>query len=397
MSTLLSGSRFGRSYSLSLCGALVVILSAVGTRAEDTSAVGHAKALSRAFRGAAEAVSPSVVTIISKSKSKAGEAPRELRELLRDPRFRNLVPDGTIPRDPDRRPRSEDDERELTSQVGSGVIIEKGGLILTNNHVVEDADDILVRLPDGREFHATDPKTDPLSDLAILRIKAEGSLPAAKLGDSDKLDTGDWVIAIGSPFELDATVSAGIISGKGRGISQIQRGKLLQTDAAINPGNSGGPLVNLDGEVVGINTAIATSSGGYQGIGFAIPANRARWVVRELTSHGSVRRAALGIRIDETTPQNAKRVGVPVRSGVLVIDVLPGSSSAEAGLRANDVIVEFAGERVRDPRDLQDAVEQKPVDSKQSVKVLRNGRTSMLELVVKALPENSGRAGRPER
>src|SRR5205085_10712903 len=131
------------------------------------------------------------------------------------------------------------------------------------------------------EYQASAPKTDHLSDLAIFKIKAESSLPVARLGDSDKLETGDWVIAIGSPFELDTTVSAGIISGKGRGIHQIQRGKLLQTDAAINPGNSGGPLVNLDGEVVGINTAIATNSGGYQGIGFAIPSNRAKWVVRE--------------------------------------------------------------------------------------------------------------------
>lgn len=388
--------RLFRPLALQVAGTLAIVLAA-GVRAEDTSAVGHAKALSRAFRGAAEAVSPAVVTIISKSKARTSEPPRELRELLKDPRFRNLVPEGVVPRDPDRRPRSDDEEREYASQVGSGVIIDKAGLILTNNHVVEDADDVLVRLSDGREFHATDPKTDPLSDLAILRIKPETSLPAAKLGDSDKLDTGDWVIAIGSPFELDATVSAGIISGKGRGISQIQRGKLLQTDAAINPGNSGGPLVNLDGEVVGINTAIATSSGGYQGIGFAIPANRARWVVRELTTHGSVRRASLGIRIDETTPQNAKRVGVPVRSGVLVIDVLPGGASAGAGLRANDVIVEFAGERVRDPRDLQDVVEQKPLDSKQRVKVLRDGRTAILELSVKALPENSGRASRSEK
>ena len=381
---------------MSLGALLLVIWWGSTTSAEDQSAINHAKALSRAFRGAAEAASPAVVTIIAKSKAEVGPVPRELRELLKDPRFKNLLPEGAIPKDPDdKKPAPEDEETALTTQVGSGVLIDSSGVVLTNSHVVEEADEILVRLYDGREFQASKPQTDPMSDLALLRIKAERPLPEARLGDSDKLDTGDWVIAIGSPFELDTTVSAGIISGKGRGINQIRRGKLLQTDAAINPGNSGGPLVNLDGEVVGINTAIATSTGGYQGIGFAIPINRAKWVARELVQNGSVRRAYLGIRIDETSPKIAKQAGVPVRSGVLVIDVIPGSPSADAGLKANDVIVEFAGEKVRDPRDLQDAVEQKPLDSKQALKVLRAGKTSTLELVVKALPEGVNRPTRP--
>jgi serine protease Do len=387
---MLTNCRCGQFFFLAavFLGVAALIATPPATHAEDPGTT-NAKALSRAFRGAAEAASPAVVTIIAKSKSKPVEVPPGLRELLKDPRFKDLVPGAPPPKEKPKgkaRP-GEEEEPEFESQIGSGVLIDTAGVILTNNHVVEEAEDILVRLHDGREYQATSPKGDTLSDLAILHIKAEGPLPAARLGDSDKLETGDWVIAIGSPFELDTTVSAGIISGKGRGIHQIQRGKLLQTDAAINPGNSGGPLVNLDGEVVGINTAIATSTGGYQGIGFAIPINRAKWVVRELVKTGSVRRAYLGIRIDETTSQVAKRVGVPVRSGVLVIDVIPNSPSADAGLKANDVIVEFAGERVRDPRDLQDAVEQKPLDSRQQVKVLRGGKTSTLELVVKPLPE----------
>ena len=196
-------------------------------------------------------------------------------------------------------------EHPAIPQVGSGVIIDASGVILTNNHVVQDAEEIVVRLADGQELKAVDVKTDPLSDLAIVRIKPDPgqTLRAARLGDSEALKIGDWVIAIGSPFELEATVSAGIISGKGRGIEKIRRGKLLQTDAAINPGNSGGPLVNLEGEVVGINTAIASSNGGYQGIGFAIPTDRAKWISQELLTRGTVRRAYLGIRIDELTPR----------------------------------------------------------------------------------------------
>jgi serine protease Do len=266
------------------------------------------------------------------------------------------------------------------------VIVSADGLILTNNHVVQDADEVLVRLGDGREFKATDIKTDPMSDLAVLRIKDAGMLRSAKLGESDKLAIGDWVIAIGSPFNLEATVSAGIISGKGRGISQIRRGSLIQTDAAINPGNSGGPLVNLDGEVVGINTAIASRSGGNQGIGFAIPIDRAKWVSRELLEHGAVRRAFLGIRISELLPDEAKRLGRPARSGVHVVMVLPDGPSAIAGLKVDDVIVDFAGIVVRRPRDLQDAVEQKPLESKQEVKVYRDGMITTLQVTLGALP-----------
>ncbi len=258
------------------------------------AAVEHAKSLSRAFRAAAFKASPSVVTILAHSRGRAAD-PTALRDLLRDPRFRELFPDG-LPPEEEVEPPAEGEEPEFQSGVGSGVIIDETGVILTNNHVVQGASRVLVRLSDGRELEASDIKTDPLSDLAVLRVRAEAALPAAELGDSDELEIGDWVIAIGSPFELEATVSAGIISGKGRSIRQIQRGSLIQTDAAINPGNSGGPLVNLQGQVVGLNTAIASNSGGYQGIGFAIPVNRAKWAAKELLTRGMVRRAYLGIR-----------------------------------------------------------------------------------------------------
>ena len=212
---------------------------------------------------AAETVSPAVVTVVAKL-----ERTYDMRELRGVPR--ELLD-------------------ELDDSIGSGVIIHSSGVLLTNSHVIAGADKVVVRTSDGREFDTYDVKQDPLSDVAILKIKDAPRMPAAPLGNSDGMEIGDWVIAIGSPFELEATVSAGIISARGRSISRIPRSRLLQTDAAINPGNSGGPLVSLNGTVVGINTAIATNNGGYQGVGFAIPANQAKWIVDELLEHGEVR------------------------------------------------------------------------------------------------------------
>jgi len=345
--------------------------------AEDSAVIASAKSLSRAFRNAAGQATPSVVTIEAKFKAEEREA--AVRELLQDPQLRKLFPDGQLPRIP--LPGNGFD-----SAVGSGVVIDASGLILTNSHVVHGAEEVLVRFPDGSEVKADEIKTDPASDLAVVRIKMENRIAAARLGDSDLLEIGDWVIAIGSPFELEATVSAGIISGKGRGIDKIRRGKLLQTDAAINPGNSGGPLVNLDGEVVGINTAIATNSGGYQGIGFVIPINRGKWVARELLQHGKVRRAYLGIKIGELTAQAARQLKLSARAGVWVLAVVPDSPAAAAGLESNDVIVEFAGSPVRSPGDLQDIVEQKPIGSRQEMVVIRGGERVRRQVTVTALP-----------
>ena len=232
--------------------ALFLVQSSTNSVADDDvgKAIEHAKSLSRAFRHAAETTMPSVVTLIAKTKPRFRGNGEELRELLDDPRFRRLFPGGELPME-----IPEDDPQSaipaIPSQIGAGVIIDAKGIILTNSHVVQGADEIIVRLKDGQELKAVEVRTDPKSDLAVVRIAPKQKLKAVQLGDSSQLNIGDWVIAIGSPFELEATVSAGIISGKGRGIEKIERGKLLQTDAAINPGNSGGPLVNLDGEVIG--------------------------------------------------------------------------------------------------------------------------------------------------
>ena len=219
--------------------------------------------------------------------------------------------------------------------MGTGVIVDKSGIVLTNNHVVNGADEVTVHLADGREFKAEEIKTDEQTDLAVLRIRGAGSLlEAATLGNSDDMQIGDWVLAVGNPFELEQTVSAGIISGKGRELGSVQRAKFLQTDAAINPGNSGGPLVNLEGEVIGINTAIASNTGGYQGIGFAIPSNKAKWVMNQLIKKGAVERAYLGVKIERRRASGvAEKLGVKPGEGVLVYEVMPKSPAAEAGFQ----------------------------------------------------------------
>lgn len=379
-----------------LLSVAVWLAATAGLMAEDppqmAEAIGQAKSLSMAFRNAAEATIPSVVTIVATPSP--DQRRQEFREMLEDPRFHRLLPETFgFPEDLD------DDFdppflSDIDTQIGSGVVIDASGVILTNHHVIENAGTVTVRFGDGREAQATEIKADPRSDLAIIRIPVTTPLKAARMGDSSSLQIGDWVIAIGSPFELEMTVSAGIISGlisgsiggHGRGPHEMQRGRLLQTDAAINPGNSGGPLVNLDGQIVGINMAIASNSGGYQGIGFAIPVDRAKWVASELIAHGVVRRAHLGIRIDELGPEAADTLGLDPRSGVFVAEVFPGGSAADAGLRVNDVITQFGGQRVRGPRDLQDVVEQKPVESQQTMTVMRRGQPLQLHVTLKLDP-----------
>jgi len=347
-----------------------------GARPQDQS---QAASLSRAFRDAAHAAIPTVVTIRVQTK------PRQLMRGETDNPFKGTPFEDFFGPEMQRQlPRF----MPKRSGIGSGVIIDKAGIVLTNNHVVEGADEVMVELNDGREFKAEDVKTDPATDLAVLRISGAGDLPAAKMGDSDKLQIGDWVIAVGSPFELETTVSAGIISGTGRELSSVPRAKFIQTDAAINPGNSGGPLLNLDGEVVGINTAIASNSGGYQGIGFAIPIDTAKWVTRQLIAKGSVERAYLGVKIGEVNKELAEKFGVERGQGALVGEVMPHTPAADAGFQEGDVIVAFAGKKIKDPRELQEFVERAPFDSKQEVTVLRDGKKTNLEVVVKPMPKD---------
>ncbi len=351
----------------------------------DVQAISSAKELSHAFRFAAETAGPSVVKIHSHTGAKKVSGVAGMRGLQQNPfkgtpfedMFPNGMPDGEMP---NRMP-----ERD---GIGSGVIIDTSGIVLTNNHVVQGADDLTVTLADGREFKATDVKTDPQTDLAVIRLTGASNLPAANLGNSDDLEIGDWVLAIGCPFELDHTVSAGIISGKGRTLSDVSRAQFLQTDAAINPGNSGGPLVNIDGEVVGINTAIASNSGGYEGIGFSIPINTAKFITQQLIANGHVSRGYLGVQMEDITPELAQKFGVKQDEGVLVADVMPNTPAAAAGVHSGDVITSFAGTAIRSPRDLRELVERTTIGSKQSLQVNRDGKNLALSVTLAALPDS---------
>jgi len=298
-------------------------------------------------------------------------------DMFKDPQFRQFFKGHPMPDMP---------HHGMSS--GSGVIVDPSGIVLTNNHVVAEGGKIMVRLSDGREFKAVDIKTDPKTDLAILRIEGAGTLPAAKLGNSSVVDVGDWVLALGQPFGLEGTVTAGIVSAKGRGIGITDREDFIQTDAAINPGNSGGPLVDLDGEVIGINTAISSSSGGYQGVGFAIPIDLAKWVGGQLETRGSVHRAYLGVIIQPVTQPLAEQFHVKMHTGVLVTEVGADSPAAKAGLKTGDIIEQFAGQSVNEPRQLQNIVERSPIGGTQNMKVLREGKEMDLGIVCKEMPSN---------
>lgn len=353
--------------------------------AEHVASHNYAKSLSSAFRGASEKVMPSVVTIQStgtqshgSDSAQPGQLPEELRDNPLFKRFFENVPEGN----------SDSPGRQQRIGMGSGVIVDASGIILTNNHVVNGADKLLIKLHDGREFVATEWKTDPKSDIAVVKINSPTSLPAASIGNSDQIDIGDWVLAVGAPFGLDETVTAGIISAKSRGIGITAREEFLQTDAAINPGNSGGPLVNLDGEVVGINTAISSTNGGYQGIGFAVPVNLARWVGDELMAHGTVQRAFLGVGIQSIDDTLSKQFGLNTVKGAVVTEVRPGSPAAEAGLQSGDVVLEFDGMAISRPRDLQGRVERASLTAAHKVVVIRDGKTMTVDVRVEAMPTN---------
>jgi serine protease Do len=275
--------------------------------------------------------------------------------------------------------------------LGSGFIIDKDGFILTNNHVVEKSDKITVKLSDGeKEYEARIIGRDPKTDLALIRIDPEKPLKPLFLGNSDKLEVGDWVIAIGNPFALGNTVTAGIVSAKYRHIGAGAYDNFIQTDASINPGNSGGPLLNTKGEVIGINTAIFSRTGGSIGIGFAIPVNMAKALLPQLKK-GEIIRGWLGVMIQEVTPILKKKLELTDSGGALVGDVAPGSPADKAGLKRGDVIVSFDGKVIRDINDLPLIVAATPVGKKVKVEVIRKGRKKVLSVKVARLEDEEER------
>ena len=291
-----------------------------------------------------------------------------------------------IPRDFREMPQ----QRRESVSFGSGFIL-KNNYILTNFHVVEDATEVVVSLSDRREYKAEVVGVDPLSDLAVLEVDGK-DLPAVNVGNSDKLNVGDWVIAIGSPFSFDFSVTAGIVSAKGRSIQNNNIGNyvpFLQTDVAINPGNSGGPLFNLDGDVVGINSQIYSRSGGYQGLAFAIPINVALDVADQIINNGEVSRGYLGVRMSEVDSDLADALGMNKPYGALINDVEEGESADNAGLVPGDVIIEFDSKEIKFSSDLPHVVGQIKPDSSAKAKVIRDGKEITLDFVLGELPITS--------
>ena len=337
------------------------------------------------FRTLVERVSPAVVNISTKSSPHGpmeGGMPG-----APDPFGEYFGPFERFFGPPQGRPHK---QRSL----GSGFVIDNHGFILTNNHVVENADEIMVKLSDGKELKAKVVGRDAKTDLALIEIDGSHGLTTVPVGNSDDLRVGDWVLAIGNPFGLDNTVTAGIVSAIGRKIDQGPYDNFIQTDAAINPGNSGGPLLNTRGEVVGINTAIFSRSGGNIGIGFAIPINLANEIVPQLKAKGKVTRGWLGVMIQRITPELAESLGVEGTSGALVSEVVPDGPAAKAGIKQGDIIVEYDGAAVKDSTDLPRLVARTGVGKDVSVKVRRGDGQEAFTVTVGELDEGEhGEAG----
>ncbi len=280
-------------------------------------------------------------------------------------------------------------ERQMPRQrsLGSGFIVDPQGFIITNNHVVENADEVLVKLDNEKEYKATIVGKDAKTDIALLRIDGVTDLTSASLGDSDSLRVGDWVMAIGNPFGLDHTVTAGIVSAKGRFIGAGNYDDYIQTDAAINPGNSGGPLLNVRGEVVGINSAIFSRTGGNIGIGFAIPINLAKELLPQLKEKGRVTRGWLGVLIQKVTPEIAQSLGLDQTQGALVADVVAKGPAEAAGIKVGDVITEFDGHPVHESNELPMIVARTPIGKQVDVKVLRDKTSQDLTVTIAELAD----------
>ncbi len=363
----------------------VTLAGRMDTTAPDasTNTCNGAQQLAQSFEHVAKEITPAVVSVESVHKvvlnqptsGQSSSSNSPLSQLFGNDFFQFFSP---------RMPRQYTQEG-----LGSGVIVKPDGYILTNNHVVADADEVRVILSDDRSLPAKIVGTDPDTDLAVLKVDAK-DLVAAPLGNSANLKVGEWVVAIGEPFGLTSTITAGIISATGRahvGIADYE--DFIQTDAAINPGNSGGPLVDLQGKVIGINTAIATKSGGYMGIGFAVPIDMAKTVMNSLIKTGHVERGWLGVAIQNLNDQLAKSFGYNSKEGALIGDVSPDSPAAEAGLKAGDIIVSYEGKPVKDVDELRNEVAGTKPDTTVDMKVFRDGKTITRQVKLGELKDNN--------
>ena len=340
------------------------------------------------FSTLAEQVGPAVVNIQVEKATKGGTGLRQFQgqpfgmNPFGDERFKDFFGKQLPP------------QERRQGGIGTGFIIDKNGHIITNNHVVQDADKIKVKLKDEREFEARIIGRDPQTDLALIKIEAKGGdLPVASLGRSADLKVGQWVVAVGSPFGLEQTVTAGIVSAKGRVIGSGPYDNFIQTDASINPGNSGGPLLNLNGEVVGINTAIIAHG---QGIGFAIPIDMAAQIVGQLKENGEVIRGWLGVNIQDLKGDLAEYYGSKHSAGALVTDVVPGNPADKAGIKAKDIITAVNGEKVKNSRELTARAATLPVGETTKITVVRDGQEKTFDVKVAKRPLTIADAGKPQ-
>ena len=280
-------------------------------------------------------------------------------------------------------------QKRKSTALGSGFVINENGTVITNNHVIQNAEGIFVKFTDGKEYEAEIVGTDPVSDIAVLKIQSDKKFPAVKFANSEQAKVGDWVLAIGNPFGLGGTVTHGIISAINRDINMGRYDNFIQTDASINQGNSGGPLFNMNGEVLGINTAIFSNSGGSVGIGFAIPSNFAQTVIKQLIEFGETKRGWLGVRIQVVSKEIADSLGLEEAIGALVTDVNKKSPADKAGLKPGDVIIEFNGTKVKTMRDLPRLVGQAPVGKAASLKIWRNKKEIIKSVVLGRLEDTA--------
>jgi Do/DeqQ family serine protease len=339
-----------------------------------------AKSLGQAFVEVAKKVQPAVVNITTEKTITMKPWDRFGEDFFRGSPFEDFFRGFGSPRERGR------EYKQKQRSGGSGVIVDKEGYILTNNHVVEGAEKVKVRLNDGREFTATLKGQDSRTDLAVLHIKSK-DLPVAALGDSDKLEVGEWAIAIGSPFGLEHTVTVGVISAKGRsGLGTGTYEDFIQTDASINPGNSGGPLINIDGEVIGINAMIIQPG---TGIGFAIPINMAKQILNDLIKQGKVVRPWLGISAQDLTPEMMEYFKVKEKEGVLVGQVYPGTGAEKAGLTSGDIIKSVDDKAVKNVNELVKEIQKRKVGQKVKLSIIRDGKPMTIDVTTTSLPEKT--------
>ncbi len=344
----------------------------------------------RAFSSVVKKAEPAVVHV--RVEKKAGQAPTDQFNPFNDPFFQRFFgPSFKHPNVPQ--------QEQKTQSAGSGFLISDDGYILTNNHVIDGADKITVRVEGEQELEAKVIGADPQSDVALIKISDGRKFPYLPLGDSDGLEVGEWVIAIGSPFGLDRTVTVGVVSAKGRnrmGINEYEN--FIQTDAAINPGNSGGPLLNIHGEVIGINTAIFSRSGGYMGIGFAIPVNMAKTVKTQLLANGKVTRSWLGVAIQDMTGDLARSFKLKQKTGALVTEVSKGSPAEKGGIKQGDLIISFDGKPVTDVADLRNRVAMTPPKTKVDLILVRDEQQKELTVQVEEQPTDmAGLSASPQQ